>query len=117
MGNPVTWFEIIGKDGAKLQKFYGDLFGWKIDANNPMNYGMVDNGGQGINGGVGPSMDGNPRITFYVESQDLDATLKKAESLGGKTVMPVMDVPNGPTIAMFSDPDGNVVGIMKPMQM
>jgi predicted enzyme related to lactoylglutathione lyase len=115
MANPVTWFEIIGKDGSKLQKFYGDLFGWKIDANNPMNYGMVDNGGQGINGGVGPGE--GPRLTVYVEAADLDATLKKAESMGGKTVMPAMAVPNGPTIAMFSDPEGNIVGIMKPMQM
>jgi hypothetical protein len=115
MANPVTWFEIIGKDGGKLQKFYGDLFGWKIDANNPMNYGMVDNGGQGINGGVGAG-DG-PHLTVYVEVADLQATLQKAEAAGGKTVMPVMDVPGGPTIAQFADLEGNVVGIMKPMQM
>jgi hypothetical protein len=111
----VTWFEVIGKDGGKLQKFYGDLFSWKIDANNPMSYGMVENNGQGINGGVGGG-DG-ARLTFYVEVADLDATLKKAESMGGKTVMPVMDVPGGPTLAMFADPEGNVVGIMKPTQM
>ena len=43
-GNPVTWFEIAGKDGAKTQKFYSDLFGWKVDASNPMNYGMVECG-------------------------------------------------------------------------
>ena len=48
---------------------------------------------------------------------DLEGTLKKAEAAGGKTVMPVMDVPGGPTLAMFADPEGNVVGIMKPMQM
>jgi predicted enzyme related to lactoylglutathione lyase len=117
MANAVTWFEITGKDGGKLIKFYGDLFGWKIDANNPMNYGMVDNGGQGINGGVAGSQDGSPHLTVYVECPDLQATLKKVESLGGKTVMPVMEVPGGPTIAQFADPDGNVVGIMKPMQM
>ncbi len=115
MANPVTWFEIIGKDGGKLQKFYGDLFGWKIDANNPMNYGMVDNGGSGINGGVAGG-DG-PRLTVYVETSDLEGTLKNAEAAGGKTVMPVTDVPGGPTLAMFADPEGNIVGIMKPMQM
>jgi predicted enzyme related to lactoylglutathione lyase len=115
MANPVTWFEIIGKDGGKLQKFYGDLFGWKIDANNPMNYGMVDNGGAGINGGVGTGE--GPSLTVYVEVADLQATLQKVEAAGGKTVMPVMDVPGGPTIAQFADPEGNVVGIMKPMQM
>ena len=42
MPNPVVHFEVIGKDGAKLQRFYADAFGWKIDAGNPMNYGMPD---------------------------------------------------------------------------
>jgi predicted enzyme related to lactoylglutathione lyase len=42
VGQPVLHFEVIGKDGPRLQKYYADLFGWKIDANNPMHYGMVD---------------------------------------------------------------------------
>jgi uncharacterized protein len=41
MGQPVVHFEIAGKDPAKLHEYYSDLFGWEIDANNPMNYGMV----------------------------------------------------------------------------
>ena len=48
MANQVSWFEISGKDGAKLQEFYGDLFGWKIDANNPLSYGMVEGSDGGI---------------------------------------------------------------------
>ena len=66
MGNPVIHFEVSGSDGAKLQKFYGDLFDWKINADNPMNYGIVDNGGEGINGGVGQSPNG-PHLTWYVQ--------------------------------------------------
>jgi uncharacterized protein len=34
-------FEVIGKDGAKLQRYYSELFGWEINADNPMKYGMV----------------------------------------------------------------------------
>jgi len=41
MANAVVHFEILGKDGAGLQKFYGDLFGWKVNADNPMKYGYV----------------------------------------------------------------------------
>ncbi len=52
MANPVVHFEIIGRDGAALNRFYGEVFGWTINADNPMNYGMVDTGGQGINGGI-----------------------------------------------------------------
>jgi hypothetical protein len=115
MANPVTWFEIIGKDGGKLQRFYSDVFGWKIDANNPMNYGMVEHTGQGIAGGVGQGE--KPLVTFYIEVPDPGAALKKAEEAGGRMVMPVMDVPGGPTIAQFADPEGNVIGLVKPMQM
>ncbi len=114
MANPVVHFEIIGKDGAKSQQFYSDLFGWKIDANNPMNYGIVDNGGQGINGGIaGAEPGGESRTMFYVAVPDLQAALDKAVSLGGKVLMPVTEIPNTVTLAMFSDPDGNAIGLIK----
>jgi len=44
MANPVVHFEVTGKDGKKLQDFYSGVFGWKINADNPMNYGIVDAG-------------------------------------------------------------------------
>ncbi len=118
-GNPVTWFEIAGKDGAKTQKFYSDLFGWKVDASNPMNYGMVEGGEGGIGGGLTGSMDGKPTLTFYVDVDDLQAALDKATSLGGTVVMPPMEIEGqgGLKIAQFKDPDGNVVGLMKPPAM
>ncbi len=111
----VSWFEIVGKDGKKLQDFYGQLFNWKIDANNPMQYGMVDNEGKGIGGGVGPAQSGQPWAGFYVEVEDLEATLSKAESMGGKTVMPPMPIEGyGFSIALFADPEGNQIGLMTP---
>ena len=114
MGNKVVHFEVIGKDGKKLQEFFGSLFGWNIDANNPMNYGMVSADQTGIGGGIASDQPGgNGHLTFYVEVADLQATLSKAEGLGGKTVMPPMEVPGGPEIAMFADPEGHVVGLAK----
>ena len=113
MANKVVHFEVLGKDGKRLQDFYGSLFGWKIDASNPMQYGMVNGDETGIGGGIAANQDGSPQVTFYVEVPDLNAALKKAESLGGKTVNPPMDVPGGPTLAHFADPDGNVIGLTK----
>jgi uncharacterized protein len=111
MANAVTHFEIHGKDGKKTQGFYASVFGWSIDADNPMNYGMVSApGGEGIGGGIAQAM-GQPMVTIYVEVEDLDATLKAAESLGGKTILPPSDVPGGPRLAQFADPDGNVIGL------
>jgi predicted enzyme related to lactoylglutathione lyase len=115
--NPVTWFEIAGKDGGNLQQFYSSLFGWKVDASNPMNYGMVEGKDGGIGGGITSSQDGSSNVTVYVSVDDLEATLDKAKGLGGQVVMPPMDVPGGPKIAQFKDPSGNVIGIMIPVQM
>ena len=114
MAGKVTHFEVIGKDAKKLQDFYSQLFGWTVDANNEMNYGMVDGAQSGIGGGIAPSMDGGAgHVTFYVEVDDLAAALAKAESMGGKTAMPPMAVPGGPEIAQFTDPEGHLVGLVK----
>ena len=117
MGNPVVHFEVTGKDGAALARYYGDLFGWKTTLHEASGYGMVDtdSGGQGVGGGIMTSPTGQPMLTFYVAVDDLQATLDRAEQLGGKTVLPPMDVPDGPSVAMFSDPEGNMMGIVSGM--
>jgi predicted enzyme related to lactoylglutathione lyase len=112
MAHPVTHFEVNARDAKSQQKFYGDLFGWKIDTNNPDNYGlaMAQDGKRGINGGIGASQDGRSWVTFYVESTDLAGSLAKVEQLGGRTVMPPTTA--GPvSFALFADPEGNVVGL------
>lgn len=115
MAHPVVHFEILGPDGAALQKYYADLFGWEINTDNPANYGMVTSIDPGIGGGVGPNQDGKPLVTVYVQCDDLKSSLDKAESLGGKKVMEPMDIPGGPTIAMFTDPQGNLIGLVNGM--
>jgi predicted enzyme related to lactoylglutathione lyase len=112
MPNPVTHFEIHGTDGGKTQAFYATVFGWEIDTNNPMDYGMLGaQDGHGIGGGITQSMTGTPMVTVYVEVPDLDATLAEVEANGGRVVMPPADVPGGPRLAQFADPDGNVIGL------
>ena len=113
MGNKVMHFEVIGKDGKKLQDFFSQLFGWKVDANNPMNYGIVDAADSGVGGGIAAGQDGASHVTFYVEVDDLQGYLTKAEGLGGQTLMPPMAVPGGPEIAMVADPEGHVIGLLK----
>lgn len=114
MGAAVVHFEIMGGGDGELEKFYSKLFGWKINSNNPLKYGIVDTDSKsiGINGGTGPSHDGNKRVSIYAQVSDLQATLDQVEKLGGKTVLPPSDVPGGPKIAMFADPAGNITGIM-----
>jgi uncharacterized protein len=120
MGQPVVHFEIVGKDADKLQGYYSELFGWEIDADNPMRYGIVQRetnvtaNGIGIGGGVGPGPDGYPgHVTFYVEVPDVEAALAKAESLGGSRVMGPEKVMEQVELGLFNDPEGHLVGVVK----
>ncbi len=113
MGKSVVHWEINAKDAAKLQTFYARLFDWTVDANNPMKYGLVKTGGKGgIDGGIGPAQ-GPTGVTFYVQVDNLDSYLRKAESLGGKTVIKPTEIPNMVTFALFTDPEGNRIGLVK----
>ena len=122
MGQPVVHFEIIGKDGDKLQGYYSELFGWEIDADNPLKYGVVTREGNtnpdgaGIGGGVGPgpSADYAGHVTFYVEVPDVDAALAKAESLGGTRLFGPDIVPGTDVeIGQFTDPEGHLIGVTR----
>jgi uncharacterized protein len=121
MGQPVVHFEVIGQDGEKLRGYYSDLFGWEIDADNPMGYGVVQRDGNtnadgaGIGGGVGGGPDGyDGHVTFYVEVPDVEAGLAKAEELGGSRVMGPDEVPGmGITLGHFADPEGHLVGLVQ----
>jgi predicted enzyme related to lactoylglutathione lyase len=114
MPHPVIWSEVMGRDAESLSRFYSDLFGWKVDAA-PNDYFMLTTGGDAPSAGVGADPSGGDgHVTFYVETDDLQASLDKAESLGGSTVMPPTEPMQGTTIALFADPEGHVVGLVKP---
>jgi uncharacterized protein len=122
MGQPVVHFEVIGKDGGKLRSYYSELFGWAFgDTLGPTNYAVVQRDGNtnadgvGIGGGIGTAPEGyGGHVTFYVEVPDVEAALAKAESLGGTRMMGPDKVPEaGIEIALFSDPEGHVIGLVK----
>ena len=117
MGAPVVHFEITtAGDPAECQQFYRDLFDWEIDADNPMQYGVVrTNAGKGVDGGISaPEPGGSPAITFYVEVPEIDVTLKAVEAAGGTVVMPRTEITGMITLGVFADPQGNVVGLVEP---
>ena len=111
MAAKVIHVEVTGKDGAALQRFYSDIFGWSLDTNNPGGYGLHRDGD--FTAGFGPTQDGGPGlVTFYVHADDPSATLRKVEELGGSVIMPLTEVAPETTIALFADPEGHIVGIM-----
>lgn len=119
MGQPVVHFEVVGKDGDGLRSYYSELFGWEIDADNPMNYGLVQREGNlgddgiGIGGGVGQGPEGyEGHVTFYIEVPDVEAALAKAESLGGTRVMGPETIMGELVLGQFTDPEGHLIGLV-----
>jgi len=114
MGDPVTWFDLGAADEEPLKPFYAELFGWTLQPASER-YTVLATGG-GINGGIGRSRSGDPWVAFYVDVADPQATLEAAESLGGKTAVPLTKVSDMLTFAMFTDPDGLIVGLTKAIE-
>jgi predicted enzyme related to lactoylglutathione lyase len=113
MGQPVVHFEIGCRDKARAEKFFADLFGWGMTPAGPAS--MIDTGGSGgINGHL-TALGHEPHhyVTIYVQVPDLHAYLAKAESLGGRMLVPPVDIPTG-SFAWLADPDGNIIGLWKP---
>jgi predicted enzyme related to lactoylglutathione lyase len=119
MGQPVLHFEVIGKDAEALHRYYAELFGWNIDADNPMKYGIINgednagDGGPGIGGGIGAGPEGyDGHVTFYVQVDDVEQALSNAERLGGSRMMGPDEVMPGLIIGLFQDPEGHTIGVM-----
>ena len=109
--NPVVHFEIGCRDSGRTQQLYRDLFGWKIEAAGPA--AMISEAG--ISGHISALGHEPLQYTiFYVEVPDVAAHIAKAEGLGCKKVVGPMAIPTG-TFAWISDPDGNTIGLWKPV--
>ncbi|NHC44937.1 VOC family protein [Motilibacter aurantiacus] len=116
MGAPVAFFEVTSPDHERAQRFYAQLFGWQVAADEEMGgYGLVDTGaGDGaIGGGIGPVEEGDaPGVRVYVRVDDLEQQLRRAEQLGGTALVPPTELPGGfGRFALLADPDGNTVGL------
>ncbi|HUK53636.1 MAG TPA: VOC family protein [Candidatus Binatia bacterium] len=113
MPHPVVHFEIGCRDTAKTQGYYEKLFGWNMQAAGPAT--MIAADGPGGIGGHITAMGHEPHhyVTVYVQVEDVKAHLEKAVALGGKTLVPPVEIPTG-TFAWFADPDGNIIGLWKP---
>jgi hypothetical protein len=76
---------------------------------------MVDTGlKMGINGGIYQGTQQQPQgVVIYTQVEDIQIYLDKAVRLGGKVILPITEIPNMVTYAMFADVEGNVMGLIK----
>jgi predicted enzyme related to lactoylglutathione lyase len=116
--HPIVHLEIPAKDAAAAGKFYGEVFGWKIETDSMYNYTQfqAEGGPGGAFVGLSGATANNPAykpdsLLVYISTDDIDATLAKIESLGGKTLMPKTEIPHVGWWAAFTDPTGNRVAL------
>lgn len=112
----VVHVEIPAVNVETAGKFYRELFDWKIQHVPEMNYTMWEDG-SGSGGGFPQVSDENPagRVLVYIDSDDIEADLKKVEELGGKVLHPKTEIPQTGWFGMFQDPTGNVLALYTSM--
>jgi predicted enzyme related to lactoylglutathione lyase len=110
-----VWFECVTSDVARAKGFYGEVFGWKVQAH-PMgetSYEMIAVGEKPVGGYTKTENGSPPHWTSYLSVADVDATLATARAAGARVLVPAFDVPEVGRMAKLADPQGATFWIMR----
>ena len=115
MPNPITQFQIISKSPDETARFYGSLFGWTVNADNPLGYRQIQTGtAEGIQGGIWPAPPQAPNfVQLFVTVEDVPAAVAKAQTLGARVLIPATVLPEGDEMAVMHDPHGMSFGVWR----
>jgi uncharacterized protein len=123
--DPLVHFEIPVDDLEKARSFYGEIFGWKL-SDWPMPDGSTYIGVHttpidektrqplkpgAINGGILKRNDKAKAPIFAIHVESIEERVEQVKKVGGKVVMPTMDMMGMGFYAYVSDPAGNVIGL------
>jgi len=113
----IVHVEIPAANVEGAGKFYEALFGWKIHHDPEMKYTMWEAGAGDEYGGFPEVSDENPagQVLIYIDSDDIEADLKRVEKLGGKVLHPKAEIPGTGWFGVFKDPTGNVLALYTSM--
>ena len=110
------WNELITSDTGKAGEFYSKLLGWKQEPfPGEMPYTMFKAGDTSAGGMMGktPEMGDIPSHWMaYITVDDVDASAKQAEELGGKICVPPSDIPGVGRFTLIIDPTDAMVGLI-----
>jgi uncharacterized protein len=120
------WNELATTDLESAQNFYKTLLGWEIHESKataacegseapPMVYNEIVVAGQHVGGiyKMGQEMAGVPsHWGAYVAVDDVDAKARQVWELGGKVVVPPMDIPNVGRFCVINDPTGATISLI-----
>jgi uncharacterized protein len=113
MPNPVTQFQIVAPNPDATARFYSKVFGWSVDAGNPMGYRTIAADAGGIAGGIWPAPPGAPSLTqLFIAVDDIERVVQDAQQLGARLLIPISTLPEGDRMAVLHDPDGMPFAVM-----
>jgi len=115
MGDPVMQFQILSKVPEETSNFYSSMFGWSVNANNSLGYREISTGSQnGIQGGIWPApQQAATFVQLFIAVENVRTSVKRAEELGAKLIIPPTGLPDGGKLAVMHDPQGLSFGVMK----
>lgn len=115
MGVPVMQFQILSKDPDKAERFYTQLFDWKVSRDNALGYRQIDTGSvRGIPGGIWPSPpEGHAFVQLFYGVDDVARYVARATELGCRIIVPPQKLPDGDELAIVLDPEGIPFGLMR----
>jgi predicted enzyme related to lactoylglutathione lyase len=111
MAAPIVHLELRSFDFARTSAFYAKVFDWQTQQNATSTYMKLDADNGPSAGWVRAEVSQAPGPLAYVVVDDLAATLAEVETAGGRVLVPKLAFAGGGEVALFADPDGNVVGI------
>jgi hypothetical protein len=112
MSHPVVHWEIGGRNAGALREFYVKAFGWTLTEAGPT-YTLIQADG-GLGGGIMQVPPGTPAyVTVYVAVDDLAGKLAEIQEFGAKTIVPPTTIGDAMSFAMFADPEGTVIGLLR----
>jgi predicted enzyme related to lactoylglutathione lyase len=111
MPAPIVHIEFLSADFGRTAAFYDELFGWRTQQNAAASYMKLEGAEGATAGWVRADMSQSPGPLPYLQVDDLAATLAKIEASGGRVLARRLPFAGGGEVALFADPDGNVVGL------
>lgn len=115
MANPVKQFQILSNAPDETARFYSTLFGWTVNADNPLGYREISTGSaNGIQGGIWPAPPQAPTfVQLFMAVDDVRSSVQRAEEMGARLIIPPTSLPDGGELAVMHDPQGMSFGLMK----
>jgi predicted enzyme related to lactoylglutathione lyase len=119
-----SWNELVTTEPKGAEAFYTKLFGWQTrpfkpeglpPGAPPYTVFFTDPNSMGVGGMLAvPAGAAHSHWQAYVIVKSVDATLAQAVKLGGKVLMPGMDIPEVGRTALIQDPQGAIIGLHQP---